>query len=127
MKKLKNVEEVTKILLSSSEEGFENSDENSYILFSSLDDIPSSLLTPSKNDDFIVLKVLGKQHYIGKLLMSQMNMMSIIYAKVDNIFYFPLEPDPAFVRQDDIELIFPLPKWKKQNVRLTSTHSQNKY
>lgn len=32
-------------------------------------------------------------------------------SKINNVFYFPLEPDLATVGVDDIELILPLPKF----------------
>lgn len=44
-------------------------------------------------------------------------------SKVDNVLYFPLEPDLATVGVDDIELILPLPKMEKKTKRQADCYS----
>ncbi|XP_046963332.1 uncharacterized protein LOC124532470 [Vanessa cardui] len=129
-RKPKRVEKVTKVLFASSEKGSENLDEDSDIVSSGSDDIPLCLLKTPEKDDFVVVKFMGKQtkHYIGKLLTNnELDEYDVSYlrksSKVDNVFYFPLEPDLAIVKKDDIELILPLPKTKKQTKRQADFYS----
>lgn len=69
-----------------------------------------------KKDDFVVVQFVGKllvKHYVGTLLTNiEDNEFDVSYlrksCKVDNHFYFPIEPDIATVSLEDIKIVLPL-------------------
>lgn len=108
------IEKAKKVLFDVTDDDAESDIEN--ISDSSSDtSIPLSCYSIPKEGDFVVVKFPSKQvkHFIGKLLTNNLNgEYEINYlrksAKVDNTFYFPLEPDLAIVASQDIEIVIPV-------------------
>lgn len=88
-------------------------------------------MKPKKND-FVVVQFVEKQlikHYVGKLLTNiEDNEYHVSYlrrsGKVDNHFYFPIEPDIATVSSEDVNIVLPLVNVAGRIKRQMSIRSQ---
>ncbi|GBP27163.1 hypothetical protein EVAR_15936_1 [Eumeta japonica] len=105
-----------KILFSDDESDVENIPISSSDSLTSEDELPLNHFVKPKKNDFVVVQFVGKElvkRYVGKLLTDiEDNEYDVSYlrrsGKVDNHFYFPIEPDMATVSLDDIKILLPL-------------------
>ncbi|KAJ8706846.1 hypothetical protein PYW07_012924 [Mythimna separata] len=115
-KRLKTNKNIKRVLFSDDESDVENIPISSSDSLTSEDELPLNHLVEPKKNDFVVVQFVGKQlvkHYVGKLLTDiENNEYDVSYlrrsGKVDNHFYFPIEPDMATVPLDDIKIVLPL-------------------
>lgn len=132
IKRLKT-EKVTKTLFSSPEKRFDSGDNITWCESSDNDmELPLSSYKLPKPNDFIVVKFADLKQikfFVGQILsdIDENNEFEINYlrrsAKVDNSFYFPLEPDMAMVSAEDIELVLPNPSLSGKTKRQKSIYT----
>lgn len=115
-KRLKTNENTKRVLFADDETDIENISISSSDSLTSENELPLNHFVKPKKDDFVIVQFVGKllvKHYVGKLLTNiEDNEYDVSYlrksGKVDNHFYFPIEPDLATVSLEDIKIVFPL-------------------